>query len=512
MRAAIATSLGGVAIRPAHGLAHPSGLDERLGQHVERVAALEVEQPGRAGDGLGHLDAVAAMGGGVGEAALGPRERRCSIEGAREMIGSPRRRARAAPGRWRRPCPRGCDRARQSRRHRGENGCADGRPGQARARARSGTICWVAIPPEIPLIEAGCVIPEHPRERHLGGGDEGFDAAGLVVGEFGGLLERLLCARGGAAVPRELRGLDGRRPRAPDRFRGPIELGGAAEVERDHLRELGVAFAGRRGCRPRPAGALCLWQRGVRDVANQLMMEGVQAALGAVSILDQRAVGKFGERRLRRFGEQLAEGDQAKTIAEHGRPLEGALLARPQRVDARRDRGLEGVRKAIPGARVSFECPGDLLGEEGVAPLVSAISRASSGSPRTSRAASSRAAAGGSGPCPWARGTPNTGTSASPMNFSTRPPWASRVALANSKNGASIRRASSGSRPAMSSVDPTRSAKNLRGELAPGRVGPTERCPAGRAEGGRRRRGHTASSAADRHRAKIPRDWIDLTR
>ena len=62
-----------------------------------------------------------------------------------------------------------------------------------------------------------------------------------------------------------------------------------------------------------------------------------------------------------------------------------------------------------------------------------------------------------SGSSPWATGTPKTPTTASPMNFSTTPPWSSICDRTIAKYRVSIRSTSSGSAPSLVAVKPTRS-------------------------------------------------------
>ncbi len=62
-----------------------------------------------------------------------------------------------------------------------------------------------------------------------------------------------------------------------------------------------------------------------------------------------------------------------------------------------------------------------------------------------------------SGSSSWAAGTPNTPSTASPMNFSTTPPCASICLRARVKYADSIRSMSSGSADSDVAVKPTRS-------------------------------------------------------
>jgi len=73
---------------------------------------------------------------------------------------------------------------------------------------------------------------------------------------------------------------------------------------------------------------------------------------------------------------------------------------------------------------------------------------------RSAKAA--RTARSGSSSC--AAGTPKTAMIASPMNFSTVPPWARRISLADSNAWPSDARTTSGSWLRPISVDPTMSA------------------------------------------------------
>ena len=57
-------------------------------------------------------------------------------------------------------------------------------------------------------------------------------------------------------------------------------------------------------------------------------------------------------------------------------------------------------------------------------------------------------------------GTPKTPTTASPMNFSTTPPWDSITVVARAKYSPSRRSTSSGSAASLMAVKPTRSQKS----------------------------------------------------
>ena len=70
---------------------------------------------------------------------------------------------------------------------------------------------------------------------------------------------------------------------------------------------------------------------------------------------------------------------------------------------------------------------------------------------RTARSASSSCSVG----------TPNTAITASPMYFSTVPPWRSSTTRISSKNRVIIRRTASGSRSSPIGVEPTTSQKTM---------------------------------------------------
>ena len=80
---------------------------------------------------------------------------------------------------------------------------------------------------------------------------------------------------------------------------------------------------------------------------------------------------------------------------------------------------------------------------------------------RTARSASSS----------WSTGTPNTATTASPMNFSTVPPCRSRTTRIASNQRPMIERRDSGSRRSPSPVDPVTSANTTVTTLRISRMG-----------------------------------------
>jgi hypothetical protein len=145
-------------------------------------------------------------------------------------------------------------------------------------------------------------------------------------------------------VPARLRGgVEGRNLALAIR----VELGRAREVEGDHLGELSVALAGPGGDAGGGAhvevDALRPRERRVGDVADQLVVEAVEAGLVAGAVLDQGPALERAEQ-LGGLGlEQLAQRLGAKSVAEHGRVLDRALLLARERVEAGGDRSLDGV-------------------------------------------------------------------------------------------------------------------------------------------------------------------------
>ena len=149
-------------------------------------------------------------------------------------------------------------------------------------------------------------------------------------------------------------------------------------------------------------------------------------------------------------------------------PLEGAVADRldgdpagGEAVCRRPDQDLAGLRALLEPrgdverlagrerrvARLRDDLPASIPMRTGRSP--SPVSRIATAA-RTARSASSSCAIG----------TPKTATTASPANFSTVPPYAAMCAAARSKNAVTRRRTTSGSLPATSAVESTRSTNS----------------------------------------------------
>jgi hypothetical protein len=101
--------------------------------------------------------------------------------------------------------------------------------------------------------------------------------------------------------------------------------------------------------------ALGTRQRGVGDVANQVMAEPEPAGSDGQALLHERLLRQLDERRRRGLAEQVVERLLKEARPEDRGVLKGALLGRRQQVQPRRDRGLHRVGKLVGGATPALD-------------------------------------------------------------------------------------------------------------------------------------------------------------
>ena len=338
------------------------------------------------------------------------------------------------------------------------------------------------------------LVSAHPAHGDVGGLGERPGGAHIVRGEPGRLLEQLLCAGGGASLQRDRARLRDRLERGRLALAPGVELGRLREVKGDQLDQLAVAPGGARPQAGRgelvQAHPLGPGQRGVADVADQLVVEAVDPRLTGPRA-DQMAALELGQRLGHRFAPQLGQGRLREPFAEHRCQLQGSLLALGESVDARGDRRLHGVGQRRPGgSRPGRHRVCDLLGEERVSGAGLARSAGSAPGRRRRRAApraprSRPRVSGRSASRWWPSAAPRSGRrpaiSGRAVQITSRGEPGS-VALASS----SSRKPSSAQCASSTAITSGRSARELRQQAPPG---PRERRRVDRLAGARERGG-----------------------
>ena len=173
-------------------------------------------------------------------------------------------------------------------------------------------------------------------------------------------------------------------------LRRRIQLRRPDAVVGDKLGQLGVMVRGpshdpgrRSVVQPRPLGS---WQRGVGDLANQLVAEGIATPTLREALLDQRLGRQGREDFVDGLAKELGQGLGEESRSENRRVLDRALLGRPEEVEPRRDRRLDRLRQPAPAAASGSSMIRQLTSsaKNGLPPEVAATfgasARASSGS------------------------------------------------------------------------------------------------------------------------------------